>query len=1236
MANSFSQQLKAKSTQQQQGRLTRTQRQVVEQEKQKQQRFEQLRSQAQAISENVFVEKEVTEKYYEYVPKSYLDRKGNITRDWQRMSEKNKRNIIKNTSARDLVSFERTRTYKDPFTFDEYKTEYSKLNPELQQFFTSPQEITSTEKAKITAKIDVWKAQIEERKQKIAEYEASWSSKSKNYREKHRESYREKIRKYNDDIEEYQDRISELESKSGEIEKGYKAEDLIEYAYSKADYRRSRQEARKSAEKQFQKDLASGKLDQTIEQLNKFRGIGKSGLTYKEYSTAVERYNKEVEYKQGLQKFAERVGGFEKLPEWAKQRLSPEAMKFQAENPSEKLFFDTSGNVKGVESGALQMSVAGTEAYSEKIKEQQEKDERLRAEAKIQLASLSGMQISEKPQDKTWWQKLVKGIKAGSLSSQFGTKIALPETTQSSLTAEREQRTRDAVTINDAGDLVRLSQGIPIFQIGTVPYESSLQAIERKEASDYRAKQKAVAIEELDKLVANAPDELKPYVQEEGIKILQDKGIRFKETTTPKLDIDLTKISGENKFNLAGFKQERSETTLTLVDPDFQRRISQEILEWERERKKEGWLGEALLTIRNYSARLLETYAISKGIEIGIKGITTGVGSLYTNLGGGLKLEGQGLVSGSAELPKLKFYKMIELQEGWARVPRDFKGVKTGFQLGVTGLYGFAKYQQYKTYKQTSEFGGEVFLIETLGEISGFELATGTIKKSYDKFKNKLDNLDLETVKQADISQKGFLRENKLTGKVERVYMERYKGFRLSKPRTWIQSLQGYQKGQFTGRTYKYLPDELVAYYQYGGDVNIYSSRKGGEIIKTVKAEPFPYEDPSTHLRWFKERNIAEYPVPRKSELPVNIKGKAFGYSATPSEWTGKEFSPNKIYYEDDGLKVLNTKGAVQYYSGKGASGGFWRVFKRGAYTEEVGKIATDPILYAGYFDDVAINPAIKEIKGVDTAGRELKAYLYSKDTGIAGTLNLPVYKREVEGTVEISSRIPIRKEFAINVAGWKIPIEEQVFGRVADLSQVQMDKIVKNIGSLKEITTPQYSYIPPRQDISYAIYSLIGSSKPKISYSTSKFSSVSYSKISSLKSLLSSKSSISKISSSSISRSSSSTSYLKSSISSYLSSINSSITSSIPSTNIYRIPKLERISTVKQKIKSKKRITPEIYGLLPDFTSRAIGLSPQEFNIKDVNKAVRKLQTGFEIRTGGRIKGITEKNLMKEVMLKL
>ena len=76
----------------------------------------------------------------------------------------------------------------------------------------------------------------------------------------------------------------------------------------------------------------------------------------------------------------------------------------------------------------------------------------------------------------------------------------------------------------------------------------------------------------------------------------------------------------------------------------------------------------------------------------------------------------------------------------------------------------------------------------------------------------------------------------------------------------------------------------------------------------------------------------------------------------------------------------------------------------------------------------------------------------------------------------------------------------------------------------------------------------------------------------------------------------------------------------------------------LKQKIKAKaKRKTPETFALLPDFTARAIGLKPQEFgSVKDAMKEIKKLQTGFGIRRGGRIKGykpVDEKSLMMGIM---
>lgn len=73
----------------------------------------------------------------------------------------------------------------------------------------------------------------------------------------------------------------------------------------------------------------------------------------------------------------------------------------------------------------------------------------------------------------------------------------------------------------------------------------------------------------------------------------------------------------------------------------------------------------------------------------------------------------------------------------------------------------------------------------------------------------------------------------------------------------------------------------------------------------------------------------------------------------------------------------------------------------------------------------------------------------------------------------------------------------------------------------------------------------------------------------------------------------------------------------------------------VKKKMKKRRRF-PETLGLFPDFTSRIVGLEPQEVSMKDVNKALKKIKTGFEVRTGGRIKGfknVQEKQLLAGIM---
>jgi hypothetical protein len=78
-----------------------------------------------------------------------------------------------------------------------------------------------------------------------------------------------------------------------------------------------------------------------------------------------------------------------------------------------------------------------------------------------------------------------------------------------------------------------------------------------------------------------------------------------------------------------------------------------------------------------------------------------------------------------------------------------------------------------------------------------------------------------------------------------------------------------------------------------------------------------------------------------------------------------------------------------------------------------------------------------------------------------------------------------------------------------------------------------------------------------------------------------------------------------------------------------------ELMKKIKEKIKKGKKY--ELQGLFPDFTSRAIGLAPKKVkSAKDAMKEIMKIQTGFEIRTGARIKGyspINEKSLLRGIM---
>lgn len=307
---SFSQQISGSS--QQQGRVTRSQRkQYADQQRIAQYKFQQDQKEAERLRNEVFIDKP-----------------------------------------------------NDPFTFEEYSQEYEKLNPNIRQFFSSPQAITEeknrrigVEKTKFQLQIEQAQARIIAIKQKIKEAEENYNNLSADRRVRDKDSHNRRIKNYENDLAEQQDIVNQASSKAGMIDQGLSADDIISYAEDYAGVRRSNRESRQKQKQQFNKELKAGNLDADLVKLGFKDG---EQVDYNKFIAKVGDYNKDVAYLKQLQTWGGKVG-FTNLPIFAQERLNPDAMKWQKDNPTEKLVFDGSGNVVAVESGSLGRSMSLSE-----------------------------------------------------------------------------------------------------------------------------------------------------------------------------------------------------------------------------------------------------------------------------------------------------------------------------------------------------------------------------------------------------------------------------------------------------------------------------------------------------------------------------------------------------------------------------------------------------------------------------------------------------------------------------------------------------------------------------------------------------------------------------------------------------------------------------------------------------------------------------------------------------------
>ena len=284
------------SAQQQQGRLTRTQRKQ-EQDKNRVAEFNfgEYQKEAERLRKDVFIDKEETTQSYYYVPRRYLDRDGNPNKTWRNMRSYDQSRQLHNTRSRDKVRFTKSTTTTDPFTFEEYSQEYEKLDPNVKQFFSSPQSITAEQERKKQVQRDLFQKQMlhiqdrlqsfRARLQKERERESRYNYSSDPIRRaKEIERNNKRDKDYERDVEEYEQQIREANSQLGKINQGATSNDIWSYADEKATYDRRRAETNQSNREAFNREVKTGNMDADLVKL----GLDPSNVKFTQYKKAVD------------------------------------------------------------------------------------------------------------------------------------------------------------------------------------------------------------------------------------------------------------------------------------------------------------------------------------------------------------------------------------------------------------------------------------------------------------------------------------------------------------------------------------------------------------------------------------------------------------------------------------------------------------------------------------------------------------------------------------------------------------------------------------------------------------------------------------------------------------------------------------------------------------------------------------------------------------------------------------
>lgn len=370
------------------------------------------------------------------------------------------------------------------------------------------------------------------------------------------------------------------------------------------------------------------------------------------------------------------------------------------------------------------------------------------------------------------------------------------------------------------------------------------------------------------------------------------------------------------------------------------------------------------------------------------------------------------------------------LKEGVNLIPTTFG--EFAFTAGTiyTGTKAFAVYPkissaisagigayQFKQQTEKGNLGAGLFDL-TLGALPALALTKAKFIDIYDTKGMKKINLREETTQ-------GFFKPSVN----EKVYMKRYEGFKITDLKTYLPALKGQPKGSFLERQYQIIDIETLKAFQEG-------------------VNKFPREPVALHEKFARDISLKEYSLPLKSELPIEAKGKGFGYSATENKWY---------------TQVIGTAG--QFYSFKGVSTPFLRL-TQGKYEQwdlTFPSLKTQkPTIYAGYFpqQDIIISQTFKEIRIENPyikGGKKIKKYVFKEPTE-AGKVYLPLHKTEVQG-VAFGTQIPVREKFYFNLGGRRVRVSELMLEKEISLKQLDISRGMKSYKTSGEY----YSTLPSK-----------------------------------------------------------------------------------------------------------------------------------------------------------------------------